>query len=132
MLYTISAVKKTTLTTKAGGTWVKTEVRLKETGDTTYELNFSKYIKDNLVAGQQHQGYLGERSWTGKNGTIITKTFNSISAEYVYALLLKLNPNIEAGYTEAKTDTLAPKSTEPKADEWSTTGPEEEEANPSW
>jgi hypothetical protein len=83
-LYTINQIKRTTLNKKAGGTWVKTEVKLKETGDQIFELNFGKYIKDNLKEGQILNGHLSERTWNGQNGVVITKVFNAIDAEYVY------------------------------------------------
>jgi hypothetical protein len=124
MKYTIAGVKRTTLPKKAGGTWVKTEVKLKETGDQIYELNFSKYIKDGLVQGTILNGYLSEKSWTGRNGVSITKVFNAIDAEYLYDMILKMNPAIEGSMSVAK----APVETASvKTDVWEETGPAAEE-----
>jgi hypothetical protein len=119
MVYTIKNFKVDVLNKRAGGTWNKYTVKLVETGEVAYELNFGKYIKEKLAIGQKLNGYISERSWTGQNGTIITKVFNAIDADYLYSLILKMNPNIEG----VKTPTV---EAAPKESQWETTGPADE------
>ena len=96
--FTVSAVKRTTLPTKAGGTWVKTEVKLQELGGEIYEIGngIGKNAKENLRAGSIIEGYTEKRPWTMRDGSIgYNNVLNGITAEYVYKLLLRINPDVE-------------------------------------
>lgn len=98
MKYTISAVKRTILPTKAGGTWTKLEVRTQETGEQIFELGngIAKNVKENLKAGVIIEGYVEDRAWTGRDGqTRYNKVLNGITIEYLYNLMKKLHPEIE-------------------------------------
>lgn len=98
MRFTISGIKKTVLNKKAGGTWTKTEVKTKETGEAVMELGrgHSTWLKENLKEGTVIVGYIEEKPWTGTDGMLrISKAINGITPEYVYELLLKVYPNIE-------------------------------------
>lgn len=93
----VKAISRKDMPSQWGGTWQIVKVKFVDTGDQIFELQgFSKQEKENLKPGEEIAGYVSQRSWNGKNGQVITDTFNKITAEYVYGLLLKLKPDIES------------------------------------
>ena len=98
--YKITAIKKTVLPKKAGGTWTKIEVRTDKTGDTVYELGngHSTQLKDYIKVGDVITGYTENKPWNKADGTLggYNKRINGITPEYVYKLLLSIHPDIES------------------------------------
>lgn len=93
MKVTISAVSKKEMPSKfeGGSTWSIVRVRLQGHGEEVFELDgFGQKEKDKLVAGSILKGYFSEKTWQGKQGVQVTKTFNKITAEYVYDLLMEM------------------------------------------
>lgn len=98
MKYTITAVKRTPIAKKDGtGTWTKMQVKTQQTGDAVYDLGFSfpKGVKDTLKVGDVLTGYVESRPWSSNGKSGVNLTLNGITAEYVYELLVKLNPQVE-------------------------------------
>ena len=97
MRKTIKAIKLQQMS-GANGPWTKTLLKFQDTGDQIFELGlgFGKYTKEHLAVGQELNGYVTVRTWQGQNGQGSSNVFNGITADYVYALLLKINPNIES------------------------------------
>lgn len=93
----IKAIKRQQMSGQ-NGPWTKIMLKFQDTGDQIFELGrgFDKYTKERLAAGQELQGYVTQRTWQGQNGGGVTNTFNAITAEYVYSLLLKIKPDIES------------------------------------
>lgn len=85
-----------------GGTFRKYECKTDKTGDTILELRLGKDANAKAKVGDVIEGYIEDGFYMGKNGKVDTKTLKRISAEYVYKLVLKLDPNIE-GVTTAET-----------------------------
>ena len=82
-----------------GGTWQKTEVKTDQTGEQILEIGrgIEKNVKDNLKKGDSIVGYIEKRPWTGRDGqTRYNMVLNGITAEYVYDLLLRVNPDVES------------------------------------
>jgi len=115
----ISAIKKKMLPSKFGsGTWTVADVKLVGQGEKIFNLvGYSSKFIENLVVGNEISGYVSSRSWTGKNGTVESPTFNKITAEYVYELVLKLSPNVESIEQNTIKTTTIPSNTQ---DEWET------------
>lgn len=99
MKYTVTGVKVTPIAKKDGmGTWNKIQVKTVETGDQILDLGFSvsKSVRDSIKIGTVITGYVESKPWTTSNGKSgVNLTLEGITAEYVYNLLLKLNPNLE-------------------------------------
>mgnify|MGYP001562618756 CR=1 FL=1 len=98
MKYIISGIKKTPIAKKDGsGTWMKVQVKTQQTGTQVLDLGFSisKNIKDNLVIGSEITGYVEARPWSSNGKSGVNMTLNGITVEYVYELLLKMNPTLE-------------------------------------
>lgn len=118
MKYTITAVKRTPIAKKDGtGTWTKMQVKTAQTGAQILDLGFSiaKNVKDNLKSGDIITGYVESRPWNSNGKSGVNITLNGITAEYVYELLLKINPSIEGlstglGVTNTPNAPVAPKN----------------------
>ena len=100
MNYRITAIKKTVLPKKAGGTWTKIEIKTDKTGDDIYEFGqgHSTYIKETAKVGDTLVGYIENKPWNKSDGTLggYNKRINGITPEYVYKLLLSIHPDIES------------------------------------
>lgn len=108
MKYTVTGVKTTPIAKKDGmGTWNKIQVKTKETGEQILDLGFSvsKSVRDSVSVGSVITGYVEQKQWSSNGKTGVNLTLEGITAEYVYNLLLKLNPNIEGG---SSVNTLVP------------------------
>jgi hypothetical protein len=121
MKYTLTAVRRKTLTKKDGtGTWQKVELKTDKTGDVIYELGYghSKSLKETAKIGDVVNGYTEQTPWYKSDGSQggFNNRLQGITAEYVYSLLLKLSPDIEA--------TLGTNTATPAEDSWSTAEPE--------
>lgn len=115
MKVTIKKFRVKSMPSKFGGTWNLIEAQFNETGEDVYQLSgFGSKFTEKLKIGDVLTGYVSERTWTGQNGPQTSKNFNKITAEYVYDLLLKMNPNIES------IQTLTPQTLTPvqPADGW--------------
>jgi len=105
--YTVTGVKTTPIAKKDGmGTWNKIQVKTVETGDQILDLGFSvsRSVRDSVKVGSIITGYVESKPWTtasGKSG--VNLTLEGITAEYVYGLLLKMNPNLEGATTKVAT-----------------------------
>lgn len=96
--YNITGVKTTPIAKKDGmGTWNKIQVKTQETGDQILDLGFSvsKSVRDSITVGSIVTGYVDQKQWSSNGKSGVNLTLEGITAEYVYNLLLKLNPNIE-------------------------------------
>ena len=92
MTYTISKFKVEVLPSKFGGTWNLIKCKFVETGDTVYELNgYGSKFSERVKIGEKIKGYESVKTWNN----VETKILNKITAEYVYDLLLKINPDVE-------------------------------------
>jgi len=97
MKYIITAVKRTAIPKKDGtGTWTKMQVKTQQTGEQILDLGFSipKNIKDELKKGDEITGYVESKPWNSNGKSGVNITLNGITAEYVYELLLKINPDV--------------------------------------
>jgi len=128
--FKVTGVKRTPIAKKDGtGTWMKMQVKTVETAETVLELGFSfpKATKDNLKPGDVLTGYIESRPWesNGKNG--VNMILNGITAEYVYELLLKINPNADKlPNTPSVATPVAPANTGWVGDETTQTSPDGE------
>ena len=98
MKYTITAIKRTPIAKKDGtGTWTKVQVKTKQTGDQVLDLGFSipKATKEALAIGTEITGYVESKPWSSNGKSGVNLTLNGITAEYVYELLLKMNPDAD-------------------------------------
>lgn len=87
----ITAISKKDMPSQYGGTWQIVRIKVDGQGEEIFELNgFGKNEKEKIAIGSELQGYFSERTWQGKNGSQTTKTFNKITAEYVYDLLMEM------------------------------------------
>lgn len=99
MIYQITAIKRSTMPKRDGGTWTKVEVKTKQTGEMILELGrgIDKNVKENIKRGTEISGYIEKRPWTGRDGqTRYNNVLNGITAEYVYELLLRAYPDVES------------------------------------
>jgi len=123
MKVTIKAFKIKTMPSKFGnGTWNIVQAKFKETGEEVFDLKgFPKKITESPAAGTVLTGYISSRNYNDKNGNLRTsKDFNAITANYVYDLLMKMNPEIENIKTTSTTE-------QPKAqDSWQGDAPQPE------
>jgi hypothetical protein len=108
----IAALQKKEIAKKSGfGTFKVCKIKVVGRGDTVYELSgWGDKDIERFAPGSFINGFFSERTW-GTDGR--QATFNRITAEYVYDLLVKMNPGIEAGSSPVQQ--LNP----PKQDEWS-------------
>ena len=89
-------VKKSMPSKFGTGTWDIFQVKIEGQGEKVFELNgFGKYTKENMKEGMVLDGFISERVWQGKTGEGKTLTFNKITPEYVYKLLVSVYPDIE-------------------------------------
>lgn len=106
MIAKITAVRRTPKPSsyKPGTFWNLTEIKIDGQGDTIFELvGFGKEA-DKLVQGSTLKGYFSQKTWNN----IVTRTFNKITAEYVYDLLVAAVPGVEGiAATPAPTDAPA-------------------------
>jgi hypothetical protein len=56
---------------------------------------FGSKTIESLIPGKEIIGYFSSYQYQGKESLVNVKTFNKITAEYVYDLLLAMNPSIE-------------------------------------
>lgn len=122
----VQAFKKKDMPSKWGGTWTIVNTKFEGMANPEFGYQLSGFGKDkvkNLEIGQTLVGYMGQRPWTDKNGNPqITKTFNAISPEYLYDLILKIDPHVEQNVSAAK----------PEPDPDVETGPDMEITSPGW
>ena len=98
MKLTLKAFKIKTLPSKFGnGTWNIVQAKFKETGEEVFDLKgFPKKITESPTVGAVLTGYISSRNYNDKNGVLRSaKDFNAITAEYIYNLIIKMNPEIE-------------------------------------
>ena len=95
MLYIITAIRSKDITW-SGGIFKKYEVKTDKTGAEILELRLGKEKNAKIQMGQTVEGYVESDSYKGKSGIVHFKVLKGINAEYVYKLLLKLAPDIEA------------------------------------
>ena len=95
MIYKITAIRNKDIAW-SGGVFKKYEVRTDKTGTDILELRLGPKRNEKVKIGDLIEGYVESGSYTGKNGIVNFKMLKAISAEYVYKLLLKLNPEIES------------------------------------
>lgn len=83
----VAGIRIKELPSKFGGTWKLGEVKLEGYGDEKFELQGygSKFV-EKIKAGDFLKGYMGTKEFNG----ITTKTFNKITAEYVYDIVMKM------------------------------------------
>lgn len=83
----VTGIRIKELPSKFGGTWKLGTVKLEGYGEEKFELQGygTKFI-EKIKEGEVLKGYLGQKEY---NGTI-TKTFNKITAEYVYDMLMEM------------------------------------------
>jgi hypothetical protein len=95
----INAIRRKEMPSSFGqGTWNITSVKFEgiENPQYGYDLNGFGKKADKLQVGDTITGYISTKSYQKKDGTIGTnQLFNAITAEYVYGLILKMNPEIE-------------------------------------
>jgi len=106
----IQDVRRREMPSKFGGNvWTITSVKFEgvENPQFGYDLKGFSKKADEVKAGDVIEGYMTTGSYAGKNGPVTTHQFNKISAEYVYNLLLKLSPDIEAS---TKNEPVQPKA----------------------
>lgn len=118
--YIITGIKKTPIAKKDGsGMWTKVQVKTQQTGTQVLDLGFSipKNIKDALVIGTEITGYVESKPWNSNGKSGFNLTLNGITAEYVYELLLKMNPSIE-GLTTPSVVPTPPKAFVPENIGW--------------
>jgi hypothetical protein len=99
MQFKITAVRKQSLPTKAGGTWTKVEVKTDRTGDAVVMVGFSvpKNKRENLKAGDIVNGFIEEKPWTAANGSSgVNRELQGITLDYIYEFLKTKMPDIEA------------------------------------
>ncbi len=80
----------------SGGTFKKYEVKTDQTGADIIESQLGLKKNEKLKVGDIVEGYLGDNTFNSKNGPVTVKVLKAITAEYVYKLLLKLDPDIES------------------------------------
>lgn len=105
MIYKITAIrrKEVPYTDKRTGqakSFTKTEVKTDKTGELVYELGegHSDATKKNIKVGDIISGFTAQVPWFKKDGSGqggVNNRLNGVTAEYVYRLVLKMNPNIE-------------------------------------
>jgi hypothetical protein len=94
----IQAIQKKDMPSKFGGTWKIAKVKFEgiENPEYGYELKgFGSKTIESLIPGKEIIGYFSSYQYQGKESLVNVKTFNKITAEYVYDLLLAMNPSIE-------------------------------------
>ena len=104
MKLTISAIRRKDQPSKFGGVWTVVQVKFDGVENPKYGYDLKGFQKDyvaKLKEGDKIEGYISKGSYTGKNGIVETNYFNKITAEYVYGLLLKINPNIETSLAKS-------------------------------
>jgi hypothetical protein len=83
----VAGIRIKELPSKFGGTWKLATVKLEGHGEEKFELQgFGSKFVEKVKEGDVLIGYLGEKTFNGQT----TKTFNKISAEYVYGLLMEM------------------------------------------
>ena len=96
----IQAIKRKEMPSSFGGTWTIVSVKFEgmENPEYGYDLNGFGKFADKFKVGDTIQGYFSTQSYVSKKDGLTkqTKKFNKITAEYVYDLLLKINPAIES------------------------------------
>lgn len=128
MKATITAIRQKEMPSKFGGTWKLTECKL--TGDglkptEVYQLaGYSTKTVEYLKAGSEIIGYPDCREWQGKEGVQTTLTFNKISAEYVYDLLMQMKQQ------ETKQPTQRLDGIKQPVDEWNNDGKTDWDTSP--
>lgn len=95
-----------------GGTWTIVSVLFENHENPQYGYDLMGFGKsaDSLKIGDTICGYITTKNYNSKkDGSLRTSyTFNKMSAEYVYKLLLKMNPEIENIKTSASVRTTPP------------------------
>ena len=98
---------------KFGGTWTITSVKFADHTNPMYGYDLSGFGKraDNIKEGDILTGYISTKNYTGKDGTPKTSSiFNAITPEYVYGLVLKMNPEIETVNTKPASVSVTPET----------------------
>lgn len=96
MIYKITAIRSKDVVW-SGGTFKKFEVRTDKTGSEILEMQIGQKRSEKIKVGDTVKGYLSNNTFNSKNGPMTVKVLKGISAEYVYDLLLKIDPTIETG-----------------------------------
>ncbi len=95
----INAVKRKEMPSSFGGKpWSITSVKFDGIENPVYGFDLAGFgtKADKLVVGDVISGYISTKTYTKKDGSQgSNQVFNAISAEYVYGLILKMNPEIE-------------------------------------
>lgn len=106
----INAIRRKEMPSSFGGKpWSITSVKFDgvENPPYGYDLNGFGNKADKLVVGDTVTGYMSTKTYQKKDGSMGSNNiFNAISAEYVYNLVLKMNPEIE----NIKAAQVAPKT----------------------
>lgn len=117
----------------AGSTWTQVSAKFEgvENPQYGYELRgFSKNQIKDLKEGQMLNGYFETRTYQKKDGTMgSSELFKAVSVDYLYDLLMKINPAVEGG---AKNPTIAEQKDSWTNDYDSTAGPDDESVSPAW
>ena len=97
MILTITGIQRKEMPSQWDKPWYITKVKTAETGDTVFELSgYNDKYTASLQVGHKITGYKSKRAWKGKDGNDnVVDTFCKITAEYVYAELLKLTAQKE-------------------------------------
>ena len=100
MRYIINAIRREVKPTTTGGTWTKIEVKTDKTGDDILELGLgiSEYKRNNIKEGDMIEGYIEKKAWNKIDGTFggYNTRLNGITVDYLYALMKKYHPEIDA------------------------------------
>lgn len=111
----ISAIKKTEKPSQFGTKpWIVTSVKFDGVENPQYGYDLKGFGKkeESLKVGDVLTGYTSTRTYQKKDGTTgVSYMFNAITPEYVYELLLKIDPLIETQVAQAKPAAPVTKST---------------------
>lgn len=125
----IVAIKRKEMPSKWGGTWTIAQVKLEGFSDKIFELSgYGSKQLENLKAGDSITGYVSQREWQGRDGVVVTPTFNKITAEYIYGELDR------RGFFDGNTRGAANESKKidyPEKDNWET-GPAKTKEESEW
>ncbi len=130
----IQAFKKKESPSQFGGTWTQVFVKFEGVANPEYgyELRgFSKNIIKDIKEGMTLVGYIETKNYQKKDGTMGTsQLFKAITPEYLYDLILKINPHVES---VDKAPTTAQQKDQWNEDLGSTANPDDVDSeSPSW
>lgn len=108
----IQAIRNRQMPSQFGGTWTIYSVMFENHQNPQYGYDLSGFGKraENLKVGDTISGYITTKNYNSKkDGQLRTAyTFNKITPEYVYDLLLKVYPSIETMSTKKETASPSP------------------------